>query len=382
LQSPTISPLRVRSRLVARTLVLVLLGACSSGRLASDADRDSGPKHAGVEPADLGGRVAGRGEEAGQDDTPMPGAEAGSTARDASVGSTDASQGSTGPCPGPAPSDFAYGVESSYFGRKDYIEYLPGNLPIIISAPHGGTLAPAEIPAQPGDEQDGGSQEYARLLHAYLRDLTGRTPHLIINHLTRNRLEANSDQQGASYGNTQAAEAWEDYHAFTDAAKAWVTSACGRGHYFDLHTNGHDEGWVEMGLALNGSELNLSDAELDTQVRRERSTLRALASSDGIRFIEIIRGPTSLGGLLEAAGVKAVPSPTYPGPGEGGYYNGGYNVRRHGSSKGGVIDATQIESHFNYVNSGATKREAYTRKLAQAIHDYMTAHYGFDLDAP
>src|ERR1051325_6652706 len=34
----------------------------------------------------------------------------------------------------------------TYFGRSNYIEYTAGNLPIIISAPHGGTLNPAELP--------------------------------------------------------------------------------------------------------------------------------------------------------------------------------------------------------------------------------------------
>ncbi len=34
----------------------------------------------------------------------------------------------------------------SYFGRSNYVEYIAGDLPLIISAPHGGTLKPAEIP--------------------------------------------------------------------------------------------------------------------------------------------------------------------------------------------------------------------------------------------
>ena len=31
-----------------------------------------------------------------------------------------------------------YEVGKSYFGRKNYVEYIPGDLPIVISAPHGG----------------------------------------------------------------------------------------------------------------------------------------------------------------------------------------------------------------------------------------------------
>jgi hypothetical protein len=34
----------------------------------------------------------------------------------------------------------------SYFGRSNYIQYVAGDLPMIISAPHGGSLTPSEIP--------------------------------------------------------------------------------------------------------------------------------------------------------------------------------------------------------------------------------------------
>ncbi|MFM2081749.1 MAG: hypothetical protein RL380_440, partial [Verrucomicrobiota bacterium] len=35
---------------------------------------------------------------------------------------------------------------STYFGRSNYIEYAAGDLPFIMSAPHGGSLTPSEIP--------------------------------------------------------------------------------------------------------------------------------------------------------------------------------------------------------------------------------------------
>ncbi|NNM05492.1 MAG: hypothetical protein HKO65_10345, partial [Gemmatimonadetes bacterium] len=34
----------------------------------------------------------------------------------------------------------------SYLGRNGYTEYLPGEVPLILSAPHGGDLRPAETP--------------------------------------------------------------------------------------------------------------------------------------------------------------------------------------------------------------------------------------------
>ena len=39
-----------------------------------------------------------------------------------------------------------YVAGQTYFGRNNYIEYRAGNMPLIVSAPHGGTLTPAELP--------------------------------------------------------------------------------------------------------------------------------------------------------------------------------------------------------------------------------------------
>ena len=36
-----------------------------------------------------------------------------------------------------------YTAGEKYFGRKEYTEYIAGNLPLIISVPHGGHLKPA-----------------------------------------------------------------------------------------------------------------------------------------------------------------------------------------------------------------------------------------------
>jgi hypothetical protein len=49
-------------------------------------------------------------------------------------------------CAEPAPIDYDYEMNQFYFGTNGWIEYRPGTLPIILAAPHGGYLEPAEIP--------------------------------------------------------------------------------------------------------------------------------------------------------------------------------------------------------------------------------------------
>ncbi len=41
--------------------------------------------------------------------------------------------------------DRPYTNGSVYYGRNKYVEYYPGNLPIILSVPHGGNMMPDEI---------------------------------------------------------------------------------------------------------------------------------------------------------------------------------------------------------------------------------------------
>ncbi|MEY8204367.1 MAG: hypothetical protein RPR40_04755 [Bermanella sp.] len=283
-------------------------------------------------------------------------------------------------------SDCAHGIASgynftagqSYFGAKQWIEYIPGTLPIIIAAPHGGELTPDEVPVfNDGLAQDGGSQAYARAVAQALYQLTGRHPHLVINHLARNRLNLNRAPENDNRDNAAAMVAWQEFHHFVEQAKSWVSQACQKGLYLDFHTNGHDHGYVELGYLLTREQLNLSDAQIN---QLTTSSLTHLASQDGHSLAALVHGEWSLGQIMhEQYNILTIPNATDI-PFQHRYFSGGYNTRSHGSVAGGVIDAIQIESHFNYVNSGASVRLDYSLRLAHAIHQYMQHWYGFDFD--
>src|SRR6187402_3210602 len=73
----------------------------------------------------------------------------------------------------------------TYFGRSNYMEYIAGNLPIIFSAPHGGSLTPAEMPNRTNATtvNDGNTQDLVRKVRTEIQNLTGHVPHIIINRL-------------------------------------------------------------------------------------------------------------------------------------------------------------------------------------------------------
>src|SRR5262245_25104310 len=82
-----------------------------------------------------------------------------------------------------------YQPGQSYFGRNQYIEYVAGDLPLIISAPHGGRDRPEELPdrAEGTFAFDTNTQELARAVGDELHARTGGWPHLIICRLHRRK---------------------------------------------------------------------------------------------------------------------------------------------------------------------------------------------------
>ena len=269
-----------------------------------------------------------------------------------------------------------YVAGQSYFGANDYIEYIAGDLPIILVAPHGGYLEPDSLPTILNRGRDNGTLETTLLLmDSILTQTNGHRPHVIINHLFAGKMSASDEIDSAAGAHPDARQAWNDFHDFIEDAKSEVTNVWSKGHYFEMHGNGHSEMWSEIGLGVSAAYLNGSDSLILSRI--ERSTVKNLASQAGADFLEIIRGETSLGGLLDARGWNAVPSPSHPAPGAGGFFYAGWNTWLHGSRYEGTIDATHLENYFVFMQSG--NREAYAADLAESMLAFMEIHYGLAL---
>ncbi len=269
---------------------------------------------------------------------------------------------------------------ASYFGRNQYIEYIAGDLPLVLSAPHGGDLRPDELPdrEQAVSVADTWSIEYTLAVADVIFQLTGHHPHVVINHLQRVKLDANRDLAYGAQDSPEAQQAWHEFHDFLDLAETSAVEQCGRGLYLDLHTNGQAGGWIQLGYGIPASDLVLSNEELDRPAHVAESSLRSLSNVSGEGLSALLRGADSLGGLLAARGYRAVPSNVVPWPHGITYYDGGYNVFRHGSRNGGGVDGIQLETSMDYVRPENIQR--YARVLSESILSFMEMHYGFSLD--
>lgn len=276
-------------------------------------------------------------------------------------------------------------VGQVYTDAAGYVEYTPGSAPLVLVAPHGGTLSPNGLP----DRSCGGcvtvtdlnTQELARAVADTFLARTGVRPHLIVNRLHRRKYDGNRDRDEATGGTRALDTTWLWMHAAIDSARQRIQLANTRGLLIDVHGHGHDIPRLELGYLLSASSLRQDDATLTATAAMGASSVARLAtdarqSSD--RGVALLRGPNSLGALLGARGVPAVPSPADPAPRAGEeYFSGGYNTARHGSLNGSALDAVQIESHLTGIRDSAASRGAFAAKLVDALLVFLDRHYGW-----
>jgi hypothetical protein len=254
------------------------------------------------------------------------------------------------------------------FGTSQFVEYDAGELPIVISVPHGGALVPAAIPDRTGTTvTDLNTIELGRAIAQAFAAQTGRSPHVVFSLLRRTKLDPNREVVDAAQGNAQATTAWTEYHDFIGLAIGEVVRRSGRGLYIDLHGHGHDIQRLELGYLLSSATLDRSDADLDASGVAARSSLRLAMPLAHVPFSELLRGPTSLGGLIARA---AVPGPSAASPGADPYFEGGYSTERHTA----VLPGLQIECNFSGVRDTAANRTAFAADLVDAVTAFLRTH--------
>jgi hypothetical protein len=262
------------------------------------------------------------------------------------------------------------------YGTNRWVECTPGDLPLVLSVPHGGSLRPAGIPDRTRGETaaDLRTLELARAIVAAFEQRTGRAPYLVVSNLHRKKLDPNRAISEAAAGDDEAELAWREYHDFVDEACADVAKRFGTGLYLDLHGHAHREARIELGYLLSARDLDRSDADLAKDGVAARSSLRALALTGENDFARALRGPESFGGLLSRE-YACVPSPALPSPGIEAYFSGGFSTKRHTNTLPGL----QIETPFAGVRDTEANRARFASALAKATDSFLLIHCGIRL---
>jgi N-formylglutamate amidohydrolase len=226
-----------------------------------------------------------------------------------------------------------------------------GDLPIVISAPHGGGLAIPEVPARAGEglqtgaagfrtARDTGTEELALEVSKQLDARLAGSPTHVISRVHRKYVDFNRPPE-IGVEDLKARMIYDLYHVALRDAVQQIRANHGCGLLIDIHGQGSSAKTVyrgtSNGLTVTGLKQRFSEA----------------AHS----------GQNSLLGILRKQDWTVHPNP-FDGKEQSGF-TGGYIVRTYGSHRVDGIDAIQLEFGSDYRKPADRTRVA--SELADSI---------------
>ena len=261
---------------------------------------------------------------------------------------------------------------------NNYIRYYQGNIPVILSAPHGGELAPNDI-----DDRKSGVFDLDDYTLELTEDIieefslqTGKTPYVIVGEISRKKVDLNR-QRDEAYEDEKAEVIYDEFHALIQKSEKEIDKKYGKGLYIDIHGQSHPKAYLEFGYLLINEILKLDDASLLEY--HDKTSVRTLSKFSDKTFLEQLKGHYSLGTLMCKEGYDSIPSAKIPYATDGNYFEGAYDTIRYGSLQGGNISGIQIE--FPYVNIRDTQehRKKCAKSFVQSIIKFMDIHFNINL---
>ena len=229
-----------------------------------------------------------------------------------------------------------------------------GELPLILTVPHDGTVAPAGVPVRVAENpardvvtRDTGTAPLAERIARRLEERLGKRPYLVIARVERKFLDVNRPEKDALQSAAML-PAYRAYHAQVAAYVAEVRSRFPSGALLiDVH--GQSE---EPSTVFRGTRAGLTATAL---VRRHGAAA--------------LSGERSLVGLLAAGGYQVHPEVGAASMREHPKFAGGYTVFTYGSQNPTGIDAIQLEF-------GKTLRAdpRLAERVADALAAFMRGH--------
>lgn len=261
----------------------------------------------------------------------------------------------------------------------NYIKFYKGNIPVILSAPHGGDIQAKEIKTREAGvfDKDDFTLELTEQIIKEFYTQTGKTPYAVISTVSREKVDINREPKEA-YDDENAKYPYLEFHKNIINSKKEVEKEFGCGLYIDIHGQSHPKGYLEFGYLLDNNILRLHDGELKKQVNK--SSIKTLSNFTKEGFIDQLRGPHSMGSLMCNQGYDSIPSIKLPYASDGNYFEGAYDTIRYGSLKGGNISGIQIEFPYTLCRDTKENREACAKAFVESILKFIAIHFQINLD--
>ena len=242
---------------------------------------------------------------------------------------------------------------------NEFLLVQRGELPIIITAPHGGSMAIPGVPKRLGPEgerksgkfvtgQDVRTFELATATAKRVEEITGKKPYLVASKAHRQYVDPNRPEKEA----VEHPKAAAVHAAFHGQVREFVDELRKKFPHGALLLDIHGQASFP-----------------DTLIRgtQNGTTVMRAVEKHGVAALT---GEASILGFMAGKGVKVEPPNTPPGtPPEPRGFNGGWIVRSYGSHTTNGLDAIQLEFGGSF-RTDATKREETAKFLAEAIKAY------------
>ena len=282
--------------------------------------------------------------------------------------------------------DGPYNYGQTYQGRNGYTTYYPGNIPLILSIPHGGDITPSEISNRTYGVTvtDSNTVELGIAIRNYFYANYNIRPYVIINNLKRTKLDANRDRVEAAQGNIYAERAFDEFHFYIENAREDIISKFGTGVLFDIHGHGiNPDGFNDLrtwiGYLLTSDELDNSNDYIDQNISINDVSIYSLLNSSGQSLSDLLSGPSSLGALFEENNCSALPSPESRSPEGMRYFSGGYNTFRYGTNRNFNFSSIQLEFPFQGLRDTPQSRNLFAATFVELVQEYYLIHLNIDL---
>lgn len=250
-------------------------------------------------------------------------------------------------------------ISISCNSQTNYIKYINGYFPILITAGHGGTMRSDVIENRNCQVVECNSDlNTDRLAVEIYTEFMNNDiwPHLLVNDLHRQELDVNREREEA-YVDEKVAGIYSRYHNNIDNFIRQHIHSKDYILILDIHGQSHDHGFIELGYNITHNELELPDLLMNTT-----SSLHSIREYN---LNQLVRGEVSLGRYLSKE-YKVTPSPKYPVP-PLPYFNGGYITEKYKEYKNVII--IQLELPYE-IRKNKTNRDKFTKLLVESILEF------------
>ena len=298
-----------------------------------------------------------------------------------------------------------YQLNLRYFGKDNLIEYLPGNLPLILTVPHGGyknlTYISDRSQSNLSDNIVIGTDNFTYQLALKIREkiyqLTNKYPHVILGGVTRGKCELNryiyQTENGNSYAveNKDMATAWWEFYNFINIANKYNLDNYNRTFIIDVHGHGLENDnyemivnenddilinnikgdFIQLGYLLNNNDLFNLFFDIN-----EKFSASKYQTDLNISMFNFIYGNNSLGSILENNGLKSYPSnKNLLILSTNTYFTGGNITKVYGSTWKFNPEITQntnvIQMELPMIYRTKINREEISLKIALSLKEFL-----------